>query len=109
LFNLFRERRKKTAKQKEKAKATDSADLTEEIGDVLSKDRDIPILEDVVDKEEAADIKAIIIYALNEIADLHERVRKCVPFSYMNHIPFLTFALVYFFGADQRHHEYTAL
>ncbi|KAF8807393.1 hypothetical protein BYT27DRAFT_7288895 [Phlegmacium glaucopus] len=67
LFKLFDQRRKKTAKQK--AKDMHSANPTEDIGDM-------PISEDALDKGEAADIKGIIVYALNEIADLHERVRN---------------------------------
>ena len=51
---------------------------TDEIGDVPLK----AVLGDAVDKEGAADIKGIVVYALNEIADLQERVTKCVPFSY---------------------------
>ena len=58
-----------------------SADPTEEIGYVPLRERDKTVPEDTDDKEEAADIKRIVIYALNEIADLHERVKKCVPFS----------------------------
>ena len=82
---------------------------TEEIGDApLREERDTAVPEDTIDKEEAADIKRIAIYALNEITDLHERVKKCVPFSYFRCL-FRLFALAYSFGADQRHHEYTAL
>jgi GRAM domain-containing protein 4 len=78
LFKLLKERRNKTAKQK--AKDKNSAHRTEEIGDVPLRERDMSVPEDT-DKEEAADIKRIAIYALNEIADVHERVKKCVPFS----------------------------
>jgi hypothetical protein len=81
LFKLYGKRRNKTAKQK--AKDMNSADPTEEIGGApLSGQDSMAVPEDTVDKEEAADIKRIVIYALNEIADLHERVKKCVPFSY---------------------------
>ena len=59
-----------------------SADPTEEIGDAPLKERDMAVPEDTNDNEEAADIKRIVIYALNEIADLHERVKKCVSFSW---------------------------
>ena len=54
---------------------------TEEIVDAPLRERDMAVPEDTVDKEETADIKRIAIYALNEIADLHERVKKCVLFS----------------------------
>lgn len=79
LFKLFKERPWKTAKQK--VKDMTSAEPTEETGDVPLKEQNMTVPEDAVDKEEAADIKRIVIYALNEIADLHERVRKYVPFS----------------------------
>lgn len=78
MFQLFEKRRNKTAKQK--AKDVNSADSTEEIGDAPLRERDMAVPEDTDDKEEAADIKRIVIYVLNEIADLHERVKKCVPF-----------------------------
>ena len=58
-----------------------SAHPTEEIGDAPLRERDMAVPEDTVDKEETADIKRIAIYALNEIADLHERVKKCLLFS----------------------------
>lgn len=58
-----------------------SAHPTEETGDASLREQDMAVPEVTVDKEEAADIKRTAIYALNEIADLHERVRKCVPFS----------------------------
>lgn len=51
LYKLFKERRKK--------------EKTKDSGDVL------------VDREEE-DVKRTVIFALNEIADLHERVKKCV-------------------------------
>ena len=79
LFKLFKESRKKSAKQK--AKDMYFADPTEEIGEVPLEERDTTVPEDTVDRQVAADIKGIVLYALNEIADLHERVRKCVPFS----------------------------
>lgn len=78
LFKLLKKRRNKTAKQK--AKDVNSAHPTEEIGDAPLRERDMAVPEDTVDKEEAADVKRTAIYALNEIADLHERVKKCVPF-----------------------------
>lgn len=74
LFKLFEERRKKATERK----AKDTSHI-EEIGDAPLKERVTAITEDVIDTEEA-DIKRIGLYALNEIADLHERVRKCVPF-----------------------------
>jgi hypothetical protein len=77
LFKLFMKKRNKTANQK--VKDTNSAHPTEV--DTPLRERDTAVPEDVLEKEEAADIKRITIYALNEIADLHERVRKCVPFS----------------------------
>ena len=79
LFKLFKKTRNKTAKQK--AKDMNSAHPTEETGDASLREQDMAVPEVTVDKEEAADIKRTAIYALNEIADLHERVRKCVPFS----------------------------
>ena len=66
---------------KQKAKDMNSAHSTAEIGDAPLREQDMAVPEDTVDKEEAADIKRIAIYALNEIADLHERVKKYVPFS----------------------------
>lgn len=85
-----------------------SANPTEEIGDAPLKEGDTAVTEDTADKEEAADIKRTAIYALNEIADLHERVTKSVPFSSFRCL-FRLFALAYSFGADQLHHEYTEL
>ena len=79
LFKLFKKTRNKTAKQK--AKDMNSAHPTEETGDASLREQDMAVPEVTVDKEEAADIKRTAIYALNEIADLHERVRKCVLFS----------------------------
>ena len=79
LFKLFKNRRNKMAKQK--AKDKNPAHLTEESGDAPLRERDMGVPEDTIDKEEAADIKRIAIYALNEIADVHERVKKCVTFS----------------------------
>ena len=79
LYKLFTKRRNKTAKQK--AKDMNPTNSSEEIGDAPLKEGDMAVPEDTVDKEEAADIKKIAIYALNEIADLHERVKKCVSFS----------------------------
>ena len=103
LFKLFKDRRNKMGKQKAKDK-----NPAQEIGDAPLRERDMGFPEDTANKEEAADIKRIAIYALNEIADVHERVKKCVPLSLSSDV-FLTFALAYSFGADQRHHEYTAL
>ena len=77
LFQLFAKIRNGVAKQK--VKHMNSAHPTEEIGDAPLRDMAVP--EDAIDKEEAADIKRIAIFALNEIADLHERVKKCVLFS----------------------------
>ena len=79
LFKLFAKRRNKTPKQK--AKVINSTHPSEEIGDAPLRERDMAVPEDTVDKEEAADIKRTAIYTLNEIADLHERVKKCVPSS----------------------------
>jgi GRAM domain-containing protein 4 len=79
LFKLLKERPWKTAKQK--VKDMSSAEPTEETGDVPLKERNMTVPEDAVDQEEAAAIMRIVIYTLNEIADLHERVRKYVPFS----------------------------
>ena len=79
LFRLFEKRRNKAAKQK--AKDMTSAHLTEENGNAPLREPDMAVPEDTVDKEKAADIKKFAIYALNEIADLHERVKKCVLFS----------------------------
>lgn len=77
LFKIFEERRKRAAKGK--AKDTHPANPTEEIEDMPLTDQDMAVPEQAVDKDEAADIKRTILYALNEVADLHERVRKCVP------------------------------
>lgn len=87
LFKIFEEIRKKTAKQK--AKDMRSANPSEDIGDLPLEEQDMPFPEDALDTEEAADIKRTGLYALNEIADLHERVRKCVPFP-LNLMPFST-------------------
>ena len=64
---------------KQKAKDKNSTNLTEEIGDASLREKDMDFPEDTVDKMEA-DIKRIAIYAMNEIADVHERVKKCVLF-----------------------------
>jgi GRAM domain-containing protein 4 len=79
LFKLFEKRRNKAAKQK--AKDMNPTHPTEEVGDAPLREPDMAVPEDTVDKEKAADIKRFAIYTLNEITDLHERVKKCVPFS----------------------------
>ncbi|KAF8168110.1 hypothetical protein B0H34DRAFT_46392 [Crassisporium funariophilum] len=79
LFRLFDQTKKHKAKAAVKQKAKDKGVIhpTEEVdAEIATKSQDATVLDDADDNEDSKDIKRLVLHVLNEIADLHERVRN---------------------------------
>lgn len=74
--NKVKHSAKEKVKEKGHAHSRSLGDLQKE--DVVSEPEDATVLDDTHDTQEVRDMKRSGLHVLNELADLHERIKKCV-------------------------------